>query len=184
VVRSAWEPRDGNATANTRVPTTAELDRFNRHRPRYDACAGAAHGQSDRDFRGTTDEIIRWAAWKWGFDEDLVRAVAVKESFWKQAAAGDWDGRQHQSFGLMQVRRNPEGERGPDWNGTFPTLQGLDGVQCRLLGRLGPPVLRRLLHLAQRSRRGEPYAAGDLWGQRGRLVRRSLAHAGRHRLHR
>jgi soluble lytic murein transglycosylase-like protein len=31
-------------------------------------------------FRGTTDEIIRWAAWKWGIDEDLLRAVAARES--------------------------------------------------------------------------------------------------------
>ncbi len=28
----------------------------------------------DGDFVGTTDEIIQWAACKWGFDEDLVRA--------------------------------------------------------------------------------------------------------------
>jgi soluble lytic murein transglycosylase-like protein len=32
------------------------------------------------NFRGTTDEIIRWAAWKWGIDEDLLRAVAARES--------------------------------------------------------------------------------------------------------
>ena len=31
-------------------------------------------------FTGTTDEIIQWAAHKWGIPEDILRAVAVNES--------------------------------------------------------------------------------------------------------
>ena len=38
---------------------------------------------------GTTDEIIQWAACKWGFDEDVVRAQTAKESWWTQHAGGD-----------------------------------------------------------------------------------------------
>ena len=30
------------------------------------------------NFVGSTDEIIQWAAWKWGVDEDVIRAVAVR----------------------------------------------------------------------------------------------------------
>jgi autotransporter family porin len=33
-------------------------------------------------FTGTTDEILQWGAYKWGFDPDLVRANAVDESRW------------------------------------------------------------------------------------------------------
>jgi autotransporter family porin len=32
------------------------------------------------NFTGTTDEIIQWAAHKWGIDEDVVRSVATAES--------------------------------------------------------------------------------------------------------
>ena len=41
------------------------------------------------NFTGTTDEIIQWAACKWGFDEDIVRAQTAKESWWVQRSGGD-----------------------------------------------------------------------------------------------
>jgi hypothetical protein len=41
-------------------------------------------------FSGTTDEILQWAACKWGIDEDIVRAQAAIESWWHQDAKGDW----------------------------------------------------------------------------------------------
>ena len=40
----------------------------------------------DGNFTGTTDEILQWGACKWGFDEDLVRAIAATETWWKQPA--------------------------------------------------------------------------------------------------
>ena len=52
-------------------------------------------------FRGTTDEIIQWAAYKWGFRPSVLRAVATVESWWHQSAVGD----NGDSFGLFQVRR-------------------------------------------------------------------------------
>ena len=39
---------------------------------------------------GTTSEILHWAACKWGIDEDIVRAQAAVESWWRQDAKGDW----------------------------------------------------------------------------------------------
>jgi autotransporter family porin len=54
----------------------------------------------DGNFTGTTDEIIQWAACKWGIDEDMVRAQLVKESWWHQWANGDGG----ESWGLGQVR--------------------------------------------------------------------------------
>jgi hypothetical protein len=73
-------------------------------------------------FVGTTDEILQWGACKWGLDEDIVRAIAVVESTWRQTTKGDWtsnadlcppghplgfDGRAGQcpqSWGLLQVQ--------------------------------------------------------------------------------
>ena len=42
------------------------------------------------NFSGSTDEIIQWAACKWGMNEDLLRAQAVAESSWFQNAMGDF----------------------------------------------------------------------------------------------
>ncbi|MGA7762612.1 MAG: hypothetical protein WCA59_12780 [Candidatus Binataceae bacterium] len=41
------------------------------------------------NYSGTTDEIVRWAACKWGIDEDMVRAQGEVESGWDQGGAGD-----------------------------------------------------------------------------------------------
>lgn len=38
----------------------------------------------DGQFAGTTDEIFQWAACKWGLPDNLIRAVAVRESKWYQ----------------------------------------------------------------------------------------------------
>jgi hypothetical protein len=72
VDRSAWEPRPGNRAANRRVPTRRELRYFRRH-----SDMTYKRRVSGR-FRGTTDEIIQWAAHKHGIGENVVRAVAVQ----------------------------------------------------------------------------------------------------------
>ena len=74
-VRSTAENRPENAAANATRGTRAN-DRY----PRVDG-----------DFTGTTDEIMQWAACKWGIDEDIVRAQIVRESFWKQSTFGDFN---------------------------------------------------------------------------------------------
>ena len=70
------------------------------------------------NFTGTTDEIIEWAACKWGIDEDIVRAQIAQESWWHQDATGDLTSDQNscyptfrtgsgqcpESIGLGQVR--------------------------------------------------------------------------------
>ena len=80
-VRSAPEVRARNNVANHTVGAQKNLTEpypiFNR---------------VDGNFVGTTDEIIQWAACKWGIDEDIVRAQAAKESWWDQAGIGDFQG--------------------------------------------------------------------------------------------
>lgn len=41
-------------------------------------------------FTGTTEEILRWAACKWGISQSVVFAQAAVESWWRQDMLGDW----------------------------------------------------------------------------------------------
>lgn len=43
----------------------------------------------DGSYTGTTDDIIRWGACKYGIDENVVRAQAWVESGWQQGGFGD-----------------------------------------------------------------------------------------------
>ena len=139
-VRSAPEKRPGNAAANRYYPSQAELAAF--HGARYRSGPNAGSLGDDvipqqrhvtGRFRGTTDEILQWAAHKWGIPEDILRAVAVQESGWTQAARGDRERvrsalrypRQarisgdevYESMGLMQIKWRPDGSLHP---GTEP----------------------------------------------------------------
>ena len=82
------EVRPENAASNARpgdgVPVSAWPDAgydpaFNRSIvPRIDGL-----------FTGTTDQILAWGACKWGLPADVVRAMAVEESNWRQSTTGD-----------------------------------------------------------------------------------------------
>ena len=95
VHQSAWEPRRDNGATRYRTPTGAQLRAFWAQSQMPYAHWVTGH------FTGTTDEIIQWAAIKWGFSPDVVRAVAATESWWKMSTVGD----NGDSFGLFQVRR-------------------------------------------------------------------------------
>jgi hypothetical protein len=60
----------------------------------------------DGQYTGTTEMIIRWAACKWGMDEDMIRAQATTEyETWVQWNAG---GDQRQSISQCQAGNNPD----------------------------------------------------------------------------
>lgn len=99
VRRSSWEPRPDNATQNQTVPTSRQLSRFYAFTGQWGSCDNLRQKVTG-NFRGTTDEIIQWAAWKWGLPEETVRAAAVTESWWRMSTVGD----NGQSFGLMQIK--------------------------------------------------------------------------------
>lgn len=90
-VRSAPEIRPDNAAANANAGNRSNANG-------RDDWAG--FDRVDGAFAGTTDEIIQWAACKWGLDEDMARAQVVKESWWLQSTNGDGG----DSWGLGQVR--------------------------------------------------------------------------------
>jgi autotransporter family porin len=158
VRRNAWEPRPANTTANHTV-ALAQGHATGTFLPTY------AAGYEERitgNFTGTTDEILQWGACKWGFDEDTVRAQAVKESNWDQGALGDCryttqpEAKGCGSVGILQVKG---ANIPPTHPGTWPyaftsTAFNVDYVLA----------VRRACFDGKLNWLGNGYAAGDVWG--------------------
>lgn len=87
---STWEPRTDNTKRNSVMPDPAAVHAAFAARPRavdgtYDPRWDSwLLRRVDGQFTGTTDEIFQWAACKWGLPDDLLRAIAVRESTWYQ----------------------------------------------------------------------------------------------------
>jgi hypothetical protein len=90
VHQSTWEPRPENLVQNNTMPAPGAMAASFAARPR---AQGATYNslwdtwllpRIDGQFTGTTDEIIQWAACKWGLPDNLIRADAVTESTWFQ----------------------------------------------------------------------------------------------------
>jgi hypothetical protein len=154
VVHSSWEPRPRNGGATRRVPTAAQLRAFHRQRDNP-----YAHWVTGR-FRGTTDEVIQWAAAKWGLSANLVRAVAATESWWRMSTVGD----NGDSFGLFQVRR-PYHCRGTLVCGLFRHDAAINADYWASIIRSYYDGRQTWLNTV--SGNGARYGAGDLWGSIG-----------------
>jgi autotransporter family porin len=109
------------------------------------------------NFSGTTDEILQWAACKWGIDEDIVRAQAAKESWWTQANVGD----NGESFGILQVRQ-------PYMSWAFNN--GVGDARSSTAYNVDMALAARRNCFEGNETwlntvdRGREYAAGDMWG--------------------
>jgi hypothetical protein len=98
VVMHQPEVRPDNAGANSYVPTDSELAAFH--------SAGASADNPWLQYvtgrpglsSPSTDDLIQWAANKWGITADWMRAEAVDESYWHQSAVGS-----NGTKGLMQI---------------------------------------------------------------------------------
>jgi hypothetical protein len=150
VHRSAWEPRPDNAVPNSVKPKARRVHEAFAARPvaidkayprRWDTWL--LQRVSGR-FTGTTDEILQWAACKWGLSDNVMRAVAVRESTWFQYDVYP-DGRcvEHYSCGdvvegptfdttsfcreLARFGRDYQTDYGP---GTCPRTFGITGVMA------------------------------------------------------
>lgn len=133
-ITPAAENRSGNVTANAVFPTDQQLTTF--YTLDIQAAIEAGNSAVNVEMRRsgmqrvtgrpgralTTDEIFQWGSYKWGLPEDVIRAVARHESFWRQTATGDYTTNQSlwppdnrvvdptnsakyaQSYGIMQMK--------------------------------------------------------------------------------
>lgn len=108
------------------------------------------------NFTGTTDEILQWVACKWGFDEDIVRAQIVQESWWRQRTVGD----NGESFGLGQVRVGFHDTAFVDDNSKRSSAYNVDYTYAHLRACFEG----QFTWLNTKPERGGVYAAGDVWG--------------------
>lgn len=146
---TSWEPRRDNAQENRRRPDEDQIDDFHRRSEMINADHVTGR------YRGTTDEILQWAARKWGFDPDLFRAVAYVESRWHMSAVGDGG----LSFGIFQMKR------------TYHCCVPLSSKYTAFNADYYGGILRAYYDGQQKwlndVERGERYEAGDIWGSVG-----------------
>ncbi len=149
VRRNNWEPRPSNRKENRTVPTKEELKHFH-------AVSDAPYARDvNGRMKGTTDEIIQWAAFKWGLDEDVLRAAAVVESWWDMDAVGD-DG---DSFGLFQMRR--------PYHCCLPEMRDSTAFNADYYGGLIRAYYDGKMEWLNTVEHGRHYEPGDLWGSVG-----------------
>jgi hypothetical protein len=187
-------PLPDDATCASRVRTVAENKRMN-------AAANATRGSQtipasffsgddardgtligpriDGAYTGTTDEILQWAACKWGIDEDIVRAQAVTESWWRQTTLGDFGtdvtqcppghglgvdgtaGQCPQSYGILQNRY-------PFEVASWPGIATSTAFNADLAYGIWRGCFEGYETWLNTVDRGSTYAAGDAWGCVGR----------------
>jgi hypothetical protein len=186
-----------SAQCASRVRPTSEVRQVNQRPNRFgripNQTRGVAGAWSDPDpskasftarvdgnFAGTTDEILQWAACKWGVDEDYVRAQVVAESYWDQVnSLGDWgttavnceprfplgtDGRTGQcpeSFGLGQTRF-------PYMRSAFPHAYDSSAYNLDVTYAIWRSCFEGTETWLNTVERGRVYAGGDMLGCMGR----------------
>jgi hypothetical protein len=119
------------------------------------SASAAQWPRADGNFTGTTDEIIQWAACKWGFDENTLRAQAAKESYWSMLSVGD----NGESFGIMQVRATTFPK-----TGVFPNARNSTAYNIDLYLATWRDCYNGKDTWLNTVERGRPYGAGDAWG--------------------
>jgi hypothetical protein len=133
----------------------------------------------DGDFTGTTQEILRWAACKWGIDQNMVFAQAAGESWWRQSTLGDFGtdasacppghgigadgvpGECPQSYGILQNRYPYEQQ---SWPGIGRST-AMNADTAYAIWRACYDGYETWLNTVPR---GSQYHAGDSWGCIGR----------------
>ena len=79
-----------NTRFNHTTATPAQLAAFAANGYSFETLSTKAqYARITGDYTGSTDMIMRWAACKYGIDEDVVRGQAWDESWWQQSRTGD-----------------------------------------------------------------------------------------------
>lgn len=133
----------------------------------------------DGNFTGTTIDILRWAACKWGIDQDIVFAQAARESWWRQKQLGDWGtdpskclpghklgqdgmkGKCPQSYGILQNRY-------PYEPGGWPAIARSTAMNADAAYAIWRSCYNGYSTWLNTVQRGSRYHKGDVWGCVGR----------------
>ncbi|MBV8205939.1 MAG: transglycosylase SLT domain-containing protein [Acidobacteria bacterium] len=169
VGQSHWEPRPDNATPNhTSGVACSEVGACSAWQQNIYEFAARVDGR----FTGTTDQILQWGACKWGIEANLLRAVATRESTWRQSQVGDYTrdsklcssfGQSapcYQSYGLLQVKASAAAHPA-----TYPYSQASTAFNVDFAAAW----LRSCFEgtdrwLAKKPQSSRGYSAGDIWG--------------------
>ncbi len=128
-------------------------------------------------FTGTTKEILRWAACKWGINQNIVFAQAAVESWWRQTTKGDWGtdrsacppGQRHlgaqgqcaQSYGILQNRY-------PFEKSSWPGIGRSTAMNADTAYAIWRACFDGYETWLNTVDRGSQYHKGDAWGCVGR----------------
>jgi hypothetical protein len=151
LVQPAAEVRPQNTQANQTVPGRRMVRDWRKHNKM------PYRRFVDGNFTGTTDEIIQWAAYKWGLDEDVLRAVAVVESWWRQSTVGG----HHSSYGIFQVRAPFH------CSGKCAIARHSTAFNADYYGGILRAYFDGKMAWLNKEPHGRKYAAGDIWGSVG-----------------
>ncbi len=131
------------------------------------------------DFTGTTIDILRWTACKWGIDQDIVFAQAAVESWWQQDTLGDFGtdaaaclpghkigqdgtpGECPQSYGILQNRY-------PYEDGGWPAIARSTAMNADAAYAIWRACYDGYEIWLNSVPAGAQYAQGDVWGCVGR----------------
>jgi hypothetical protein len=170
------ENKPGNAAANQRTGQHVGTDIFSGDDARANRLIAP---RIDGQFTGTTGQILRWVACKWGVDEDIVAAQAAVESWWRQSTKGDFGtdaaacppghglgvdgtaGKCPQSYGVLQTRY-------PYMKSGWPGIADSTAMSADLAYGIWRACFDGYETWLNTVEQGQRYAAGDAWGCVGR----------------
>lgn len=118
-VTPTGEKRPSNTTDNNTVPADPSSIDWNSAYHTWPAFV-ADRDQVTGNFKGTTDEIIQWAACKWGIDINVARADAWLESGWYMSTRSGCNVPDQASFGLFQIVATACGSANTPVHGGYP----------------------------------------------------------------
>lgn len=160
--------RGVNAALPSGATCATQIRSMSENRPQnvaYNATRGVSandvYPRVDGNFVGTTDEILQWAACKWGIDEDWLRAQIVTESWWDQRTVGDTSDA-CTSHGVGQVRRCYHDSAFENNNAVASTAYNADYTYA-----VWRSCFNGEMTWLNTVERGRDYAAGDLLGCMG-----------------
>jgi autotransporter family porin len=131
------------------------------------------------NFTGTTIDILRWAACKWGISQNVVFAQAAVESWWQQGTLGDWGtdasacppghklgadgtaGQCPQSYGILQNRY-------PFEQASWPGIGRSTAMNADTAYAIWRSCYDGYEVWLNNVPHGRTYHKGDLWGCVGR----------------